>query len=436
MSSTLGPRFGAGGIVGEGARLPQWSRSPGHLSPLGGGRGPALLPGPPSAGPRLGLGPRPAGARGPPSWVCKAGAPTYRRGAAPTPEGPVPVGPVDLPASPPRRPLPQTPARRGPATGPAAATSASRGCQGKQSFRKAGVGGGRPRKLRRACQLPAVGFRFRGAGEGGPRAGVGGGRSCSEPGLFLVGSGAGSPRGLLVCPCLSAPAPCPAPAWGPSPHSLASAGLPAWPGLVPSWPSGRVAWALDPSPGPVWTLPCWALPVRESGGVPRAPLSKGWGSPGREARLGLAFPVASPAFLGRGRKGVGGGSPASFWGAWCGEGGRRALEGLLEEGAHAAGGCWLGECPLPPRGSPGPPTWPCPSLHTAPTGNSPPQEAGCACTVGTVSNSAECNLSPLPWGPVVTAVPWALSLTGHLISAPCLPFLVSRYLHLRVSLMA
>lgn len=157
---------------------------------------------------------------------------------------------------------------------------------------------------------------------------------------------------------------------------------------------------------------------------------------GCEARLGLAFPVASPAFLGRGRKGVGGGSPASFWGAWCGEGGRRALEGLLEEGAHAAGGCWLGECPLPPRGSPGPPTWPCPSLHTAPTGNSPPQEAGCACTVGTVSNSAECNLSPLPWGPVVTAVPWALSLPGHLISAPCLPFLVSRYLHLRVSLMA
>lgn len=248
MSSTLGLRFGAGGIVGEGARLPQWSRSPGHLSPLGGGRGPALLPGPPSAGPRLGLGPRPAGARGPPSWVCKAGAPTYRRGAAPTPEGPVPVGPVDLPASPPRRPLPQTPARRGPATGPAAATSASRGCQGKQSFRKAGVGGGRPRKLRRACQLPAVGFRFRGAGEGGPRAGVGGGRSCSEPGLFLVGSGAGSPGVFSSArACLLLP-----------PAQLLPGAPPHTPSPLPGFLLGR-AWC-PPGPQDVWPGP-W-IPAR------------------------------------------------------------------------------------------------------------------------------------------------------------------------------
>lgn len=70
-----------------------------------------------------------------------------------------------------------------------------------------------------------------------------------------------------------------------------------------------------------------------------------------EACLGLAFPVATPAFPGRGRKGVGGGSPASFWGAWAG----REAEGsggLSGEGSPCGWGLLAGGMPPAPQREP------------------------------------------------------------------------------------
>lgn len=232
--------------------VPQRSLSPGRLSPRAEAVGRLCSPPTLCRSPAQ-LGPRSAGP------VCTAGMPTHRRVLPPFLRVPLPVGPVDLPAPPAPTPrLPQTPARRGPTAGPTAATSASCGCQGKQSFRKAGAGGGCPRKLRRACQLPAVGFRFQGAG-GGWSSGRGGGADARAQSLAWSWSGRGlipwgSSRRAPLCP--SVPAPCSAPARGPSPHSLASAGLPAWPGLVPSWPPGHAAWTLNPSLGPARTPPC------------------------------------------------------------------------------------------------------------------------------------------------------------------------------------
>lgn len=328
--------------------------------------------------------------------------PTYRRVLPPFLRVPLPVGPVDLPAPPAPTPrLPQTPARRGPAAGPTAATSASCGCQGKQSFRKAGAGGGCPRKLRRACQLPAVGFRFQGAG-GGWSSGRGRGVDARAQSLAWSWSGRGlipwgSSRRAPPVPVCSCPLPSSCPRPLPTLPRICWASCLAGPGalLAPRTcsldPEPQLGACSDPALlSPAGSGEQWSLP---------ALLSEGRGSPGLEpVRLALGWHFLSPpppSLAEAGRELVGvpqlpSGGP--------GRGGRRkVLEGFLEKGARAVGGCWLGECPPPPRGSPGSSAWPCSSLHTALTGNSPPQEATCACTVGTVSDFAECNLSPLPW---------------------------------------
>lgn len=138
-----------------------------------------------------------------------------------------------------------------------AAASPSPGWQGKQSFRKVGAGGGHPRKLRRACELPEVGLRFRGC----PQAGA---QSCRGWGTGHVV--------LKTCPVLVRPVL--APGWGGSPSPLC---VPFPPGHFPC--SVLSCRALSEVPGSL--QPRGTCPHAHSVGLPVP------ASPGLPAWLGL-----------------------------------------------------------------------------------------------------------------------------------------------------
>lgn len=263
---------------------------------------------------------------------------------------------------------------------------------------------------------PRRGFRFRGAG-GGWSLGRGGERTP----VLRAWLGPGWVGGWLPGALLAPPAP------------RARLFLPPaqlLPGAPPHAPLPLLGFLLGRAwcpPGPqdvqpgLWT-PAWGLlgprpagPCRFRRVVePPSSAFRGLGvrwPRGCEARLGLAFPVASPAFPGRGRKGVGGGSPASFWRARAGREAGGSWRAFWRREPMQLGAVGWGNAPGPQR-EPRASCLAMPELAYSSTGSSPPQEAACACTVGTVSDFAECDLAPLPRGPVGTAVLWALSLLG------------------------
>lgn len=376
---------------GHGTPEEPQSRPP---EPPGRGRGPAVLPAHPLQVP---------GSAGTP--LCRACLHSRRahsqEGAAPVPEGPPPRGACG-PSCPPGPHAPPPP-------NPGAPWSHRRphGCHfcllrvpGEAVLPEGGGWGWVSQEAPEGLPAPRRGVSVPGGrGRVVLWQGWGSGCPCSEPGLVLVGSGADSlglfsprpPVPVCSCPLLSS---CPRPL--PTLPRICWASCLAGPGalLAPRTcsldPEPQLGACSDPALlSPAGSGEQWSLP---------ALLSEGRGSPGLEpVRLALGWHFLSPpppslAEAGRELVGV----PQLPSGGPGRGGRRRVLEGFLEEGARAVGGCWLGECPPSPRGSPGSSAWPCSSSHTALTGSSPPQEAACACTMGTVSDFADCNLSPLP----------------------------------------
>lgn len=328
-------------------------------------------------------------------------------------KAPHPVEPVD--ASCPTPPLHQPP-RASPKPRPPrphhspqrAATSPSPGRRGKQSFRKVGSGGGRPRKLPRALQHPVVGFWF-GA--------VGGGRICAHScqGRVLAPSGCPSPLCAplpswppLPPPCCPARPPLkspltPAPrdsfpcsfGWTACP-SPPSAGLPAWLGPRPQSVARPDPALIGPvgSEGPRWSpelpflrvggslAPEEGLEVQGLTPAPAGQPQRGWYflPPPPPSQAVWQRPERSwwgfPRFL-LGVPGWGGGAGGSWWAFW-----REPVR------FRTVGGGWGGgrECPFPlSEGPQGPPGWPLLSggcsfcLHTAATGNSLSRSSLCPC---------------------------------------------------------
>ena len=325
------------------------------------------------------------------------------------------MGPGDLPASPPPAPpkprravvLPQAP--RLPLLPPA-------GARGSSPSGRRGLGVGVPGSSGGPASSPTRVSVPGGWGRGVLGQGWGSGRLCSEPGLVLVGLGAGS-LGLFSLPPPPVPVsfcPLPSSCLGPLPTlpCLCWASCLAGPGalLAPrmcSLGSGpQLGACLDPALlGPAGSGEWWSPP---------ALLSEGWGSAGREAvRLALGWHFLSPpppSLAEAGRELVGvprlpSGGP--------GRGGRQEGPGGLSGGGSLCSwGLSAGGMPPGPQREPRASCLAMPELAYSCTGSSPPQEAACACTMGTVSDFAECALAPLPRGPVGTAVLWALSLLG------------------------
>ena len=206
------------------------------------------------------------------------------------------MGPGDLPASPPPAPpkprravvLPQAP--RLPLLPPA-------GARGSSPSGRRGLGVGVPGSSGGPASSPTRVSVPGGWGRGVLGQGWGSGRLCSEPGLVLVGLGAGS-LGLFSLPPPPVPVsfcPLPSSCLGPLPTlpCLCWASCLAGPGalLAPrmcSLGSGpQLGACLDPALlGPAGSGEWWSPP---------ALLSEGWGSAGREAvRLALGWHFLSP----------------------------------------------------------------------------------------------------------------------------------------------
>lgn len=157
--------------------------------------------------------------------------------------------------------------------------------QGKQSFRKVGAGGGRPRKL------PTAGFRFWGGPQAGHRvAGLGGtdacARSCpcwvlAQCRVFLTpwcpSPFPDTPFPTSFVPLLEA-RPFPAP-WEPSPAPVSPcAGVPAHMSLVSSSAQQDVWPALGPTCGLLRPCPDQSCKFRGGQGSPEIPFPRTGGS--------------------------------------------------------------------------------------------------------------------------------------------------------------
>lgn len=323
-----------------------------------------------------------------------------QEGATPAvPEGP-PRGACGPPCPRPPRPASPKPRRAVvPPQAPRAATSASCGCQGKQSFRKAGLGVV-SQEAPRACQLPAVGFRFQGPGEGGPLAGVGErmpvlrALAWSWSGRGLIPGGSSRPRPL----CPSVPAPCSAPA----PRPLPTLPRICWVSCFLAGPGASLAprtCSLTPCPqlGACSDLgPAEPCRLRRAVEPPSSAFRVVGGSPGLEpVRLALGWHFCRhPLPSWQRPEGSWWGFPSFLLGGPGGEGGGGFWRAFWEEEPVRLGAAGWGNAPVPQRE---PRVFCLAMLELAYSSHGESLTSGsglCLCTMGTVSDFADCNLTP------------------------------------------